>query len=300
MDFFNIMFGFIFGSIGLIWGIVLLCLVPFDIHLFVVTQDVRKIDILLTNIKGYSSMIKYKSGMVNPYGLFIGRFYIGLIKEATVKMAQTTEIFIFCTQATLDNLLIDHSIIRTKESCDITIIDRHGAYVFIYFHTRQLTINKKFLPTGKQKNIIDQITQKLDDSLVIFISGAPASGKTSIALLLALKLNGILCKSFSPSEPNNTLTNLLKTAKPTKKKPLILLLDEIDILINAVHTNTVELNSKIPTLIYDKRTYNQFFDDLFLVNNMIVVMTSNVKKETIDNLDSSYLRQGRVNMYFEL
>jgi Cdc6-like AAA superfamily ATPase len=110
----------------------------------------------------------------------------------------------------------------------------------------------------------------------------------------------MLCKTLALSEPNNTLINVLKVAKPSKKKPLILLFDEVDNMICDIHTGNIDLNKKIPTLVYNKRTYNQFFDDMFLVSFVIIIMTSNRTKEEIDELDTSYLRKGRVNLHFSL
>jgi Cdc6-like AAA superfamily ATPase len=89
---------------------------------------------------------------------------------------------------------------------------------------------------------------------------------------------------------------------PTEEKPLILVLEEFDILINKIHHNLIQMHKHIPIQVKDKTSWNTLFDriDRGLYPNLIVLLTSNVNPEYVDNLDKSYLRQGRVNNRYHL
>jgi ATP-dependent Clp protease ATP-binding subunit ClpA len=54
------------------------------------------------------------------------------------------------------------------------------------------------------------------------------------------------------------------------------------------------------TSVYNKTTFNSFLDDMVFHKNIILIMTSNTSKEKIDQIDPSYLRQGRVNTYYKM
>ena len=129
-----------------------------------------------------------------------------------------------------------------------------------------------------------------------FISGVPGTGKTSIAYILANKLNGSLCKKFNPTNPNYTLDILYTVTNPTKKNPLILILDEIDILIDMIHIG-IPNSKKFPIEVKNKTEWSILMDDINsgLYPHMIVVMTSNKPIEYFDELDPAYMREGRVD-----
>jgi deoxyadenosine/deoxycytidine kinase len=136
------------------------------------------------------------------------------------------------------------------------------------------------------------------------ISGKQGIGKSTMGILLANKLKGSLCKTYSPIEPGNKLESLYNKVDPTFNNPLIILLDEFDILIDAFHNNNIILHKNIPIEVHNKITWNSLFDDikLKLYPNIIVLLTSNLSKEDIEKKykDKSYIREGRINMYHSL
>jgi hypothetical protein len=83
---------------------------------------------------------------------------------------------------------------------------------------------------------------------------------------------------------------------------LIVVLEEFDIIISKIHFGTITQHKSLPSNIYDKTSWNQFFDrfDRRYYPWVILVLTSNVKPEVIDSLDPSYIRNGRINKVFEL
>ena len=80
-------------------------------------------------------------------------------------------------------------------------------------------------------------------------------------------------------------------------------MDEIDILLRKIYRNEITSNYKYPKEVYDKSTWNRFLDnfDRGYYPWVTLIMTSNRTIEQIDEeLDSSFLRHGRVDQYFTL
>lgn len=111
-----------------------------------------------------------------------------------------------------------------------------------------------------------------------------------------------LCDTFNPTDPGDDIGLIYSTIMPTEDRPLILVLEEFDILINKIHHNMIQPHKHIPIQIKDKTSWNTFFDriDRGLYPNMIFILTSNIDPEYIDRLDKSYLRNGRVNGRYHL
>ena len=85
-----------------------------------------------------------------------------------------------------------------------------------------------------------------------------------------------------------------------EKPPFIIVMEEIDTIIETVHRGEVPLHKKVVTMIRNKSSYNTFFDDMIIHTKIIFILTSNKSKEEIDKLDTSYLRQGRINAYYTM
>jgi len=132
------------------------------------------------------------------------------------------------------------------------------------------------------------------------ITGEPGGGKTFMGILIAKTLNGSICKTYSPTEPGDTLRNLYDTVKPTYESPLILLIDEFDGIIDLIHKNEVKCHDNIPIEVRNKTSWNTLLDDINL--NMypfiVVILTSNVNINT--KYEQSYIRPGRVDLYYEV
>jgi len=85
-----------------------------------------------------------------------------------------------------------------------------------------------------------------------------------------------------------------------KESPIVVVLEEIDILLYNIHHNKLVENPKISISVKDKSSWCSFLDDMFLYQNIVLIMTSNKSKSEIDMMDSAYLRKGRVNLYFTM
>lgn len=184
------------------------------------------------------------------------------------------------------------------QTCILSIYTRNSEYSEQHYTKNLLKIIYK-PPTPQQSNILNNIIDKYNTSpnLVVFIHGPPNTGKSMVGQLLAHNLGAHYYNNFNPFQPNTTLMALYSTVDPTKKNPLIILMNEIDIMINKIHNSTVQEHSSYQIQISDKSSWNNFFDDFHnLFQHVIIIMTSNKSPEYINSLDPSYIRKGRVDM----
>ena len=109
------------------------------------------------------------------------------------------------------------------------------------------------------------------------------------------------CKNIKFWKPGETLANLHVEVDPTEDKPLIILLNEIDIPLVSI-TEGIPDHKNIDISIQDKSGWNDLFDDIQIgiYPNIIVLLTSNKTPTFINELDQSYLREGRIDLIFEV
>lgn len=286
--------------------LVILLLGPFGLRLYVISNDRKRSDLFFTNVKDdliASTMTQYTFGDVFPAGFIFGRTFVAYAMHSgpsgfSRQPENQPTVYLITTSSTMQRLLKEKTSDRPKEVVNVEIIERDGQYAYLYYNTRSIPIDLQFNPMEKQQKIIDKITDtfKSDRVASAFVYGPSGSGKTCTGLLLAKALNGVLCTTFNPTEPGDTLSKVMKAARPTLSKPLVIVLDEADIMIKAIHNQTIPQHKNIPTAVYDKRTFNKLFDDLFMFPYTVILMTSNEPKSAIDLLDPSYLRSKRVDI----
>lgn len=197
------------------------------------------------------------------------------------------------------------SLIKTEPKIESTIeyYSAYGTYQFIRYTSRPIIIKQDY--SAKQKEIAEIIIEKYNENkhVVSYIYGEIGKGKTMLCYLLAKQLNGSLCDTFTPSKPGCYFEDLYTQVSPTKEKPFILLLDEIDIMLEQIHYQKIIQHKNISTQIYDKTTWNHFFDNVQrnMYPNLIVILCTNKSNDTINQkYDACYLRQGRIDLSFKL
>ena len=305
-----LLIGSLLGSVGIIWSLPLILLKLFGLSLYVI-NDKRKFDNILKklNNKVISSMYKYQYGECKNNGIIFSYFCVGFIFEKVEERQKIQELYILLTKKRYESLIKDDDDleigkIQVVTGTEIERYDREGSYFRLYYTPRKILFEND--PTESQRVNQDHIVfcikqfYNLKKHCTAFIHGMPGSGKTSIAYLLAIELNGTVCKTFNPIEPNDTLSNLIDRVKPSKSKPLIILMDEINTTIRKIHSQTIVPHKDIPIPVFDKTSFNGFLDDMKYNPYIILLLTSNESIEAMNKLDESYVRKGRVDEYFTM
>jgi hypothetical protein len=192
---------------------------------------------------------------------------------------------------------------KDKKKSKIKFYERQGNFFWLTYNNRDINV-EKYIARDNQKAVISSLKKeyKKSSNVVSVIHGDPGSGKSMIPILLAKELNGYLCDSYNPTEPGDDIAIIYNTIMPTVEKPLILVLEEFDIIIHRIHNNLIQSHKHIPIQVKDKTSWNTLLDriDRGLYPNMFFLLTSNSDPVIIDKLDSSYLRTGRVNSRYNL
>lgn len=278
----------------------------FNIHLYSI-KDKSKILIIKNNI--ISSSVKSEDN--KPLGYFYGYWYMGYLSESTNNKEQDETCWIITTTK-IFNKITKHSSEKSNEQSNespneetVNLLSRKNGYYNIRYGKRELKVTK-FNPRENQNNIITKIIDSYKISNfnvnVSYIYGEPNSGKSMIGILLAKKLNASIVRTFNPTEPNDNIENLYSEINPCEEKPLIIVLDEFDIILKKIHIG-VESHKYMPIQVKDKSDWNIFLDDISigLYPHIILLLTSNLKPDTInETYDKSYIREGRVNNFFNL
>jgi len=236
-------------------------------------------------------------------GWALGKWYIAYIH----KSSDDNTIWIITTVTQFNELVkeVGDTIVwcpmTDQPMKKIRSIQRTGAFAHPWYRENKLSLSMQ--PRDEQQIFIDTIIahQKLTEHTVAFIWGNPGTGKSMIGLLLANNLKGTYCNTFSPWQPNDTLTYLYSECEPTAEKPLIIVFDEIDTHLIKIQKG-IPPHKDFPIAIQDKTSWNRMLDEIQrgMYPHLILLMTSNKSPEFIHSLDVSYMREGRVDLVFEM
>ena len=244
-----------------------------------------------------------------PLGYFINNNCIGYYNQ------ELRTLYCICTEKNFKNITIQPGI-YTELECNkmvngaddnsfITIYYKNIQIEHNYYRSRKLYVSH-FLCYKNQQIVMDNIIQKYKDSriksIVSLLHGNPNSGKSMISLLIAKHFKGGYCKTYKPSEPGDSIDTLYNTCNPKVDKPLVILLDEIDIIINKIHKNSVPPHNKVLTEVIDKISWNQLFDNISIgfYPYTIFILTTNKHPNEINNMDPSYIRENRCHLILEM
>ena len=250
----------------------------------------------------------------HPEEWIIGRYYIGYIQKTKGDNGDKRELFIFCSKKYFDQKIKDIDNVTQNENrgetdCkELMIWERHGGYYWLQYSKRTFDVTD-FVSRQEQSSIIDEILEiySRNKYCVALIHGPIGCGKSMIPLLLGKQITKKdqevhFCDTFKPTDPGDQFSNLYNLIEPTKESPLIVVLEEFDIIVSKIHHGIITPHKSMPANIFDKTSWNQFFDrfDRRFYPWVILILTSNVKPDVIDSLDPSYIRNGRINKVFEL
>lgn len=285
--------------ISIVWSLFFLPAKFIRLKLYKV-KDRSIVSLLSNKIKDNSIILEDGE---KPCGFFVSLKYVGYShNNVSQHGSDMTEIYILTTKKVYESLT-KRVLIGGENATKIKLYYRTINYFCLNYMKRDLALNIK--AKDIQSDIVSQIKTCYDKSeeksVVAYIHGEPGSGKSTVPLLLAHQINGSYCKSFDPTDPGDLLDKLYATVSPTKEKPLVLCMEEIDVMINRIHNRSVVSHKHIHVPLRNKESWNSLFDDLKrLYPYLIVIMTSNVHPETIDAMDKSYLRKGRVDIRIKI
>ncbi len=295
------------ASIGIIWSMPTLLLTLLGITLN------RLTGVKMTSF--LSKHVSYASIRTNddPSGWICGKWFIGYIYETEGQQgANKKELYVLTTNKyfkllTLGMVELEHD---GSEKKQITFLEREGLFWNLSYSSRPINPPINTIWNG-QKRVVDEIIQnftKAEYSTVLLV-GKPGVGKSMIPLHLCGELLNTCEKvtfvdTWNPTDPGDSFTAIYNKVNPTIKKPLVVVLEEIDGIVLAMHKNEIKLNQNIPMPIQikSKSDWNQFFDrfDRKMYPGVILCLTSNKSLSWFDELDPSYTRVGRINLRIEV
>lgn len=285
----------------------------FGIRYYIVRKDDEKTRAIakVLQTKTINSVTLFQHGNFYPSGYFINWSCLGYYNYMDMGDNVSSEIHIFTTTKYFQTLFETEKTSVSFTNKTITkdttppqaliIYSRSGSYTCGYY-TRMRVDLCNLEAKGKQVEITDDICDifQREKRGVFFIHGISGAGKSTIGYLVANKLKGAFCHTFNPTDPGDTLSSLLRDSVPTDDTPTIILIEEANTMIHALHDGKIQKHKNVTTCIHNKSTYNTFMDDLIFYKNVAIIMTSNESKESIDALDPCYLRKGRVDGYYSM
>jgi hypothetical protein len=132
------------------------------------------------------------------------------------------------------------------------------------------------------------------------IVGPPGRGKSRLAELVAVELRArytvepVVVKNFDPTARGQLLDDIL--ACPTQGEPVIVVLDEYDAVI-AHAEGKLDGDAEGSSLAKNRSSMLSCLDRLGVMAHVIVIATTNVSEE---NLETAYVRRGRLDLHFVL
>lgn len=335
MDFSNLFItGFILNNLYLILTTTAVLLFRnYPIYNFDSASDPINTEDLLKKIREDNSFIKgytFKEGTKKPEGLFynFSKKYIGYIKNYQTSNNFSTKVQSYITFYGVlpitvkclnneDNSLDENSDSDSDSDNDSknnekTTIKTKTIKLYLvnsYYdgEFRDLYLPFNFKPYNYQKTIIDKIDNIYQhhpfNICRALIWGEPGGGKSFIGKLLAQKYSSAYCFGIKLLNPGTPILDLWQTVLPSKEKPLIIQIDEFDIIINTIHNN-LEKNKPhqwLRTMITDKQSYNTFLSEyLICLPHVIYLFTMNSDPKIINALDTSYIRKNRIDLIMPL
>lgn len=287
------------------------------IHKFDSSSDPINTDDLLkyinnNKLNSFIAGYTFKEGAKRPEGIFYNfqKRYIGYIENYQTQTSYTpkinSSIWILGTiPIEIKSLNKESDTKDTTESIKIYLGSNYYDGTF-----KDITLPLPFEPLQKQKIIIDKIVDIYDSNPFsicrALVYGNPGGGKSFIGKLLAKKYNSAYSFDIKVLDPGTPILNLWQTVMPTKDKPLIIQIDEFDIIINKIDklSKTAEQTKPhtwLRTIVADKQSYNTLLSEyLICLPYVIYLFTMNSHPNDINKLDTSYIRQNRIDLVVPL
>lgn len=312
-------FWMVFSAIlAIAWSIPFIIMPLVGLRFYILSDS--KVLKLIKRLPKHSSIVHND----DPEGWLVGYPFIGYLEHSKGKYGEetyrlfllTTIVFYTIKMKEINSIEGNDSATDStvpKKTCEIVLYDREGCYAGIYYTRRTLDV-QPFTARPNQSEIIDDILKyyEVHRNAVVVLHGEKGVGKSMIPILLTKTLAQRsshvedakvgFCDTHKPTDPGDYFHNLYQRADPTRQSPLIVVFEEFDGMIHGIHHLSIRRHDDVTTSIYDKSTWNQFFDrfDRGYFPWTLLILTTNQHPDSIHRLDESYLRKGRVNLVFEV
>ena len=292
---------FLAGPIlAIIWSAIFIPFCVINVKLYKITG--RKMQVFCKNVRISSIQTNDEVD-----GWICGKWYIGYITRTACKRdsAASAELMIVCTagyykkNVDMEEVDTDDNTTKTYKYYEHETSFHQPSYTGRTIPLSEKTANKT------QKSAVARILEVFKKKLyaIVLLYGNAGSGKSMTAQFVCAELlNTCKCVSFvdtfNPSDPGDSFSGLYNQILPTADNPLVILFEEVDILISAMHDGKITQVVNSPIQIKNKSDWNSFLDkfDRELYPHVIFIMTTNKTDSFFDVLDPSYMRKGRVDV----
>lgn len=251
-----------------------------------------------------------------PFGFFYGKWFIGYIcsQESSTQQSNGQVMYIVLRRAHFETIkkCSEVEIGDNGEQVNQKIIkirERRGNPWWWEYTERQYNATKYLQkePRDYQSEIIKDmlsiVDSKASKSGTFFIYGEPGTGKSLLTLLLAKQIGAYYCDSWKPTDPGDTLSRVYSAISPDEEKPLVLVLEECDKILFDVLDGKIVQHKHILIQVREKSDWNGMLDkvtDLGFYPHTILILTSNVYLDKINERDKSLLRKGRIDKAYHI
>ena len=260
--------------------------------------------------------IKHSSLVQNekPFGFFYGKWFVGCINSHETQNNHSQVMYLIIRRSCFENLkkYNENEIDDKGERIDQKIIkirERRGNPWWWEYTERQYNATKFLHKEAReyQNNVINDILRiingKSSKSGTFFVYGEPGTGKSLLTLLLAKKIGAYYCDTWKPTDPGDTLSQVYSTIAPDEEKPLVLVLEECDKIMFDILDGKIVQHKNVLIQIREKSDWNGMLDkitDLGFYPHLILILTSNIFLDKINERDKSLLRTGRIDKAYHI
>jgi hypothetical protein len=293
---------FLSASLGIIWSAVFIPFVLLGVKVY------RIAGIKMRQFSRKTSNHSTIQSDGDPDGWIVGKWYIGYFHtQESLRAGDKRSLYILMTSKSYASL-IDGISTGEVQSKKIKYYFREG----VFWHLTYTCLPNVKIPSHvvrpPQSDAISRILAfyREHEYCIAFLEGPPGTGKSTTPFLLARELldgptscNTVnMCNTYKPTDPGDTLLSLVTKVTPTADAPLIVILEEVDGVLQAIVDEQIQPHKNIPIQIRSKTDWNNFLDEFQrgIYQYVILVLTSNRSREQLDGLDPSLLREGRISV----